>query len=680
MKLKGISPIEQHVEKIVVAVFAAALLGLLAWQFIGPRNKVTLGTDTVTIDQATDVVARKAEEVQRKVASRDPALPTDVPSVAVGEQFRARFRGPVAPKKELVVALGGPIRAIGPGGELPTVGALTLTALQVPAVSAPIAAQYAATIDQREVQSYPELAALLPTEIPFDKAWVTVEGTFNGAELGRVLATDPDGEAGSMAAMPKYWWDGGVQILRVDLHREELQPDGSWSNATVVQPIPGQAKLQLSGTAPGAEITLMDLQTRVREAGEDADDIRRPDFYTTVMGQVWVAPSEVKTDGSNQDQQLKDRKLRERDDAESDIADLEKRVADIPNEPKNKAQRAGFTRRIEARKVELRKINDELRTMGVESADDTTNQAPVDPEGDASKAKPLLEDDAVRIWAHDITAQRGKTYRYRLGVTLSNPVYGRDAALAADQADLAKSPTLVSSDSPWSENIAVLDSTKYFIVNAQENDAFGAGPSATAEVYVFYWGYYRKGTISMQPGDPLAGEVRVPEMEKLIAVLPQDPGDEPLPPAENVPPPGGRGRPDRANEPPPPENVDPGNPNAPKLPARPTYKEILFERDAFLLDVAAAPSQANGGAAQGSAGYQAFMRDTEGAITIKSPLAERSQADYAWVAQSYAIGEQELRPRAEKQKRKPKERDEADRPPPGKSGGGRGGGSGGGGG
>ena len=39
---------------------------------------------------------------------------------------------------------------------------------------------------------------------------------------------------------------------------------------------------------------------------------------------------------------------------------------------------------------------------------------------------PLLEEEALQVWAHDATAEAGNTYRYRVRIGFFNPIAGRD--------------------------------------------------------------------------------------------------------------------------------------------------------------------------------------------------------------------------------------------------------------
>ncbi|HYE02756.1 MAG TPA: hypothetical protein VD963_05940 [Phycisphaerales bacterium] len=674
MKLKGIHPIEQHIEKLVVGLFAIALLAVLAWQFLGPPNTVKIGQTEVTLDKATDEVARKAADAKARATTERPPLPTGVEAVAVGEQFEGRFRGPVAPARELAAALDNTATPLAGGSEALPVGELTLAPVQLPPPSAPVAGLYAATIDPREVADHRELAAHVPAQLPFDKAWVTVEATFDGAALKRALAGDPDAE-GPAQPLPRYWWDGGtgVQILGVQLERQELQPDGSWGKPAPVAPLPGRYAVELAARKP---VTAAELATKVRDAAANAQDIRRPDFYALVMGEPWVPPSERGTAAAGPNRAEIERAQAQIGRLDDEIAKLEGELSQAGNEPAQQRRRELLQRRLDEKKRERDRLQQTIAGPETGAAAPSPDADPAAAERATREAAAVIDNPAIRVWAHDITAERGRTYQYRLAVVLNNPIFGREAALKPDQAELAKAPTLISPASPWTEPVRVFDETYYFIVNAEEGGGLTGVPSASAEVYVFSWGYWRRGMIGLQPGDPLAGEIRVPDLSGLIAAVPTstDPTTPPRGPESRLP---GSGVP-------PAETLERPRPQAPSpnpapgpaegAPQRVPMKQVAVSKDVYLLDVVPNPNRGSG-----AGGGQAFMRNSDGRIEPKDPQAEKSSPEYLLVSRSAARGEDEIRPRQERRQRPRSDERERDRPEAGpREGKGRGPGGGGG--
>ena len=655
MHIKGINPFEKHVEKGVLAVVGAAALGILAWQFVGPPNTVKVKNDEVPIDQAYVKLKDQAESVQARIRAPEFTPPDDIPVIEMRKTFQQRLAGPVARTRQLAWA-GEAAASIFTGGASP-VGTPTryvVKPVEPPAPAAPKAMTYLACISPAEVEAAPELAAHLPPAMPFDKAAVSVESTFNGVEFQRILASDPDGD-GPLSPLPQHWWGSLVQILAVELQREELQPDGTWSNLQTVPPLPGRYSLhdEIAAGIPN----LTELARLSAEATQNAAAIRRTPYYSIVFGEEWVPPSEMRLDFRPPTQAEINRWTREHQDATDQIARLQAQLTEIPaDDPRRAAQRRNLEERIQQQTERLARARAELRNLG----------APV--EGDVQDAgiqevvtadPPLFSDRAVRVWAHDITAERGKTYRYRVVLVFPNPLFGQAAAIAEDLAPLAADPVVRSIPSPWSEPVTVDPETYFFISSAQDQPVGGGlagGPRAAAELYVFRWGYWRKDAITLEPGDPVAGLIRVPDFAAMRPDLVTPPGQNQDPaalPADPVQP------------------VE--NPNEP---LNIIYTQVPVARDAYLLDVAAVPAVRSHGLGSGGGNhFQAFIRDSDGGIVVRNPDPERQGQAYMQVARSAALGEQALRPKPIVRRPVPRPTDRPDdRPVTGKGGGASGGG------
>ena len=135
---------------------------------------------------------------------------------------------------------------------------------------------------------------------------------------------------------------------------------------------------------------------------------------------------------------------------------------------------------------------------------------------------PLLDLDEYSVWVHDFTAEPGATYRYRLRYGVNNPLYGRERSLGSEEPDLialAAEPVVESDWSDWSEGVQVGRASYFFVTNARDSGQLGQSASAaTAEVFRMFYGYYRKHTISLEPGDAVQGEFRLPDDLPLFAV------------------------------------------------------------------------------------------------------------------------------------------------------------------
>jgi hypothetical protein len=619
MRLKGINPLELHVEKAVVGVVGAVALGILAWQFVGPSNRVMVKNQPVELDEAYKRLDTEAQSVLQKIRSPAPEL-ADIPQLDMLARWESRMQVAHTPSSPLPWPAGGSIVA-----DVPTnivqLAELKVDDLTAPAPTKPVAATYLATIAPEERDAYPELANLLPPTIPYDHAAVSVESTFSGTALRQMLVS---------AQIPEHWYSNGIAVVDVLLEREELH-SGEWTGLTVVPPMPGRESLR-------ADLAAADTPAKVRplleEAPQLAEDICRPAYYQIVFGEPWTQPSRLGDGRQTGDRGRIDSLLRQREHIQSQIERLESELGKTPES--ERAKRRNLEDRINRFKQDLDRNRDDLVNAGYVFPDKPDAAAPE--ASSAAESLPLLAQEAMTFWAHDLTAQRGKTYRYRFVLALRNPLYGQGAALHRDSKQLAERPVMLSRPSEWSDPVRV-DPDLYFFITAardpsrDQRNIINSTPSASAEIYAFHWGYWRRATISLEPGDPLVGELRVPDMAKILEAARQTEQ-----PAESANQPSQTSRP-------------------PEIP----WKRMTVVQDGtFLLDVAAVPVVQGAGLGSGTGvQYRAFFRDADGNIVVRTPDTERADPAYQRVVASAEAGEDALRPR---EVRAPGPRQERQRP------------------
>lgn len=747
MKLKGISFFEQHVEKIFAAIIFLAMLIILAWQFLASPAAIKVGTREVPLSEAWGAVAEDARRVQANLdSSRPPEFEGAGSATQEIVKFNDTYRGPLAPSRTLAIAIGETAK-IGDVGSDAVHNVAPIAALTVPAPSSPFGSAHLTLVAPFEAERDPAVAAVLPPAMPFDKAGVSVEATFDGTALLDVLTLDPDGADGPIRAMPRHWWDGSIQILDVLMEREELGPDGKWMGLTTIAPLPGRFSLREDLAQPfdGAA----QLKERARTATEYAEYVRRPAYYASAIGEKWMSPADFREmeDRLAAQAGVADDATRVRRQIAGKNADLERaqqelaalggggRAPGVPPRPSpppgggggggkpgggggggggggdrgqpaqdpNEQKRRGLERRIEQLNREITQLIGRLRDMG----EDVSMYAPLDPaqapEGQPTAAgateAALLDNPAVRIWAHDVFVQRGKTYRYRLSVVLNNPMFGQGNVMVPEQQDWAKAATVRSAPSEWSEPIRVDDETYFFITSANPVTSLNRTAGARAEMFIFKWGRWRKGDAQLEPGDRLRAEIKYPDVSVVLAQNPQDPAAAqpapgvPQPPQAPAAPGGGRlpGQPPPQSPPPNPSERDnrvPGGRDPAPPPGggrpgqqgdapRPVALPQLTERvavDAIFLSVAAAQAIESAGSTR--SGMVAYLRDQRGEVVPRYPDAEKSSVILARLERSVTQGAADVQanePRPEGQPPRPLP-GPREAPPPSDSGGGGGGG------
>jgi hypothetical protein len=530
MKIKGISWIELHLEKVVLVVVAAIFLGVVAMQFLWNPYliKVEKGAP-VEPGRAFSDAERKAHDLQGAI---ERGKTDDLPKIAASNlatTFSAAREAPVAPSATIPPL--GQTLALTPGGA--DAGPIIVTQVAVPKIPAPTGAivhAYRATLDPREIAGSADLAKLVAAKQPFDSVGVTVQASFDGTALRAALALDPDG-AGPIRAMPPSWWTGSTEPIAVTLQRQEQTGPDTWSEAMDVPVAPGRAQVwaRANASKPGEAGDLVSL------AHSMSVETLRPAYYRTIAGQTWKPPAEVeKSGGSASGNPVVDKLLKALSEDESSIERIRKQIENLDKQPAaggndqpgggggggrggrgappppsgpqtdpKVKQRADMERRIKTFQDNIAKTKDQIRAAGGQVPGESAPAA--QPEVAEKAEKPFLENADVHLWAHDMTAKPGATYRYRVRISTTNPAFGRSASMPQDQKELATHATLTSEPSEWTAPIEVPADRYFFLTSASPSDAIGPA-RAGVEVYQFFYGYYRKSSLSLETGDQIVAE------------------------------------------------------------------------------------------------------------------------------------------------------------------------------
>ncbi|MBX3322290.1 MAG: hypothetical protein KF757_04795 [Phycisphaeraceae bacterium] len=555
MKLKGISTIEQHVEKIVLGVMVAVLLGVVSAQFVLEPNHVDIGGGRkVSPDKVFAELDREVNTLRAAVRNENPALPDLNTPDLVREYQQALANGSTLPRS-LPIPLGVGVTI---GGETETAQLISGPIMPMPAPVPQQLLGYSTwvTADPYIIDEAPEYAAYLPALQPYDIVGVTVEASLEGAKLADLLRTGD----GTHRPIPATWWRSGVAVLDIVAERQQQLPDGAWSPAKIVDRFPGSIDL-LQRMNLTAEPSPIQLREMVSQATSLVREIVQPPFVPQIAGPEWAEPSRaIPRDSQLMNMTGVDRLRFKRRQLLADIRRLEGELdpnrqqqprsttpdrstapfvspgGRSPSTGREPSQRtsperdqqaeqrrvANLTRRIENAQSQLNDVESELAKMGfpVTTADNQPTQP--DPTQDFASRLDLLNAESFKVWIHDLNVEPGGVYRYRLRVKLNNPIYGKETSLdaaAGDNMNLARQPYALGSWSNWSEPILVGEQTYVFMAAADEamarqqgiGAAIGSGDAnVSAEVYHMYYGHYRRGTMTLRPGDTVMTDVRVP--------------------------------------------------------------------------------------------------------------------------------------------------------------------------
>lgn len=691
MKLKGISFWEQNVEKIFLGVVGVGVLGALGYQYVLQNTAVQVGKDMVPPEKSFDPVAKAARELKGKLEATDPKLP-EIPDANVADRFAALVAGSVVPVKSYP-AFGSALK-LDTGSVVEATGDRLFAEVAVPSPSGAMAHAFRSTVSPFEVAAHPDVKAILPAEQPFDKAAASVEAVFDGTALKAAFEADPDGSGPIGPLLPSWWRE--TDIIGVELERQVQNSDGGWSEGTVVPAMPG--RVDLLGEVKKRVKSVGDLPVVLAVARQAPDQVQRPPYYQTVSGVEWKPPIELAEAGAGADvpKDERSRLLARITDLENRYRKVEAQIA-AQAEQKNRQQAKGAERpaaspgrmakgggaspaqsssstnadpRTPAEKARdglvlqidrARKDLEAFDAKAAGAAPAATGAASGQPVLGADGkpiTPPLFENPKVRVWTHDVSVEAGKTYRYRLRVAVTNPLFGRQASLKPEQAALAQDAVLRSEWSDWTDPVTVDPNEYYFVTSASERDV--TGPTrASAELFKFYYGYYRRGSVTVEPGDVLAAEMKIPDglkiydMTKLAMIVPQAPtAAAPDPGAPRDEGGGGRGRRViRAND----EGrgaSEAGQPAVEAPPAqvasqppadgswKPAPKSMKMAVDAMLLDVGpVAIAQDTKLGVKSDAKTQAFLRVADGAIQVRLPATDTSDPAYGRLKRNAEAGE-----------------------------------------
>ena len=115
--------------------------------------------------------------------------------------------------------------------------------------------------------------------------------------------------------------------------------------------------------------------------------------------------------------------------------------------------------------------------------------------------------DPLLVWAHDDTAEPGKTYQYRIRIGVFNPITGKDW-FQKDQADYKNQLVLWSDYSEPTTEVSVPKRIYVFPMNViADKDASNGTVGVQVEVAKYYLGQWRDFDFDVYPGEVIGYEV-----------------------------------------------------------------------------------------------------------------------------------------------------------------------------
>ena len=321
-------------------------------------------------------------------------------------------------------------------------------------------------------------------DIPWDKVVEAFRKSFD------VPALQPQQVAQLMQTM----------FLDVSLERQE-QVDGKWGEAQVVPNLANNPRPPF----PGPKASDQEIQIFLNAVGQQANAVMKPTFYEVVEGDEWYPPGQepiraVADPGAPFDPSAPGARPRN--------AEERKLLLEYQRSRRGGAGRpaggdpaygpAGYTGRPPAGYTGRPPAGYPYPGPGAYGRPGAFGQ----PGGFAGQQGAqgrfnvmTVGQEAATVWAHDDTAQAGKTYRYRIRYALANPIF---RAVAMAPPELVKQFALQAPPSDWSEPVTVQPKQAFFVVQASDRNS-------QIELFQIKAGGVDRRTLKeLKPGDAVA--------------------------------------------------------------------------------------------------------------------------------------------------------------------------------
>lgn len=548
-RIKDASFLQQHVEKLILAA-GLLVFGIAIFLFVmGNPFAVQVNNQPYPApEDAIDVLVRADEQLEKGLLDPKPLPPLIAPDFA--KSFRETMDRPLD-ETRLVNDLSDPGPTL--SDLYPAPPKVSRYALVYPPVPKNISHVSGTDVLDKEFDlkiaaEFFKLWGKDPAE-PGDFTMFVVSGEFDIWEWITRLKAAPATEG--EIKIPTGIWAQRFGIAGVGVLREEWDPQaGQWTNRQIVVPLPGQERVMPEDEAPTETNLAIAKLTELRDGQIELAQPELP--YLTGFQQVTAPGDDIDGGAASLLQQLNEENLGK---AEKEILKLEEKIEELQERQARQNARQGGTRpgggpggdfdapspRGErrdplARQIEnLRDKIERLRPQALKEADnrklieearlkreqerirrealrDERDRAlgvpDEDPLGIAGvPGMELKEGATLRVWAADPSMQPGKTYRYKLLVSVINPLYAVPR-LAPDQLEENKNraallPTEAEIDAmPWIGPIKVEPKSQFFFTS-------GSNSRARIEIYRRHNGELVMQEFDATPGDQIGGIMEI---------------------------------------------------------------------------------------------------------------------------------------------------------------------------
>lgn len=545
--IKDASFLQQHIEKLILAAGVLVLAVAVFLFVIGNPFAIEVNRQTYeTPAEAVDVLVRIDDQLESGLEDLKPLPAVDTPDFSAS--FLEKMERPVELERRVASVNHG---GIPPRSLYPTPPEKSRYALVFPPVPKNVTHQFGTDVLDKEfdLNVTSQLFEMWgkAAEEPGDFSMFIAAGEFDIWQWIERLKADPavEGEI----KIPAGIWAQRFGIAGVALLREEWDQDkGQWGEAVIVEPLPNQTRI-LPDDKAEAETSLAIAQlTLIRD---NQVELAQPELpWLTDFVQVAPPGEEGNEEADVLLQALNDKNLGK---AEKEIIKLEEKIKQLEERRAKRRPREGaassprgvdegfgdtgerrdpIARQIQSlreriaklepqalieaenrkRMEEARRLREEerRRRSALRDERDRAFAGPnsEDPLGLGGVEGTQLEEGAtLRVWAADPSMRPGKTYRYKLLVSVINPLYAvprlAPDQLEANQHRAAILPTQAEIDSmPWIGPIKVEPKSQFLFTAGREG-------GARIEIYRRHKGEIRMQEFDGAPGDSIGSILKI---------------------------------------------------------------------------------------------------------------------------------------------------------------------------
>ena len=487
MKTKGTSVWEQYIEYAVLLV-AIAVMGWFAWGAFGSKIEVREGKHVVSSTTVDAELLRAAKALESKLRDGSPSPLTIEQPAPLGSAFENQLAGAISPNSRVEFPTVDMMGDVDSGQGVQS----ELRMYVVPAIDAPSeirTRQWFGTIAESEMNDVESLSDSVSGP-PHDTTWVQVAAKFNMDSVVESFASSSDG----LDSIPTQWYENGADVFDIQIERQERQGE-TWSDAEVVSVLLG--KLSFREQLAEGDVDALERDAIVSKLRSgDQEQIITPDFYQLKGAkpkglhtpELWEGEEIVEDDSPEGKLQKDIEKIEKKISRQAKkIAKTEERIEE---EKKGGGGaplggggggRGGGSSKLASLQKRLARENDQLAELFEEKEALEAELETLRAESNATEEVIMTGD--VWVWAHDVTVDPGKTYRYRMTLQLANPFFGHKPSLYQEQKQLAQSVTIPSTVSPWTTEVKVEESKQWFVVDSKMSDE-GISPSPSDRGHV----------------------------------------------------------------------------------------------------------------------------------------------------------------------------------------------------